>query len=508
MKEWKKPFNKISKDTLIYVPAFLIPAFINVFSLVVFTRIFEAGDYGEYSLVLATTTFLAILQSEWITQSVQRYLPQNNTDEEKRSFYSYLRFLIVSLTSAFMIVSIAMYPLIKPLLKGFTVFYWPAVVLIVFQMLFALSGGIFQSELKSKEFSIYRILNVSLRLLVSLGWIYFYGKEIIGLIWGAVITFGLILIPMLKKCSLLDQSGFSFRRQKAAYKRYFLQFIAYGFPMMGWYIGTSILDISDRYLLKHLGSSEDVGIYSANYNLISASLGLVTAPLLTASQPVIMKMVNKVVDDLDKIKNVITHLSRIYLLAVLPFIAYVTVFREEITFLLLGKEYREGAVIIPILLIAFSLWNFSMYGQIGHMIKEKTPIMVGFVFIAAAVNILLNFVLIPLYGYRGAALSTLFSFMLYPLFIYYSSRKFIPWKLKWDSFMRTLIISTFTGISVSQLKGLFLVNIHPFIGLIIGFCIGLIMYITLLFAVKELNQKEIQLLKGFVLHGKKSNKTE
>jgi len=44
--------------------------------------------------------------------------------------------------------------------------------------------------------------------------------------------------------------------------------------------------------------------------------------------------------------------------------------------------------------------------------RRKTSFIIFFIVLAAGVNILLNFILIPLYGPLGAALSTLLAFML------------------------------------------------------------------------------------------------
>jgi O-antigen/teichoic acid export membrane protein len=57
----------------------------------------------------------------------------------------------------------------------------------------------------------------------------------------------------------------------------------------------------------------------------------------------------------------------------------------------------------------------------------------------AALNLLLNFLLIPKYGYFGAAWASLFTYTLSPLINYYFSKRYFSFEINWLRFSLGLI---------------------------------------------------------------------
>ncbi|MEM5686831.1 oligosaccharide flippase family protein [Bacillus cereus] len=154
--------------------------------------------------------------------------------------------------------------------------------------------------------------------------------------------------------------------------QFILQFTRYGMPMLGWFLGTSILQMVDRYMLQVYRSSVEVGIYSANSTLVTMSLGLICAPVLLTLHPIIMSKAAK--SDKDELAGVITRGSQIFLLIVTPITIYITLYRYDIVGILLGEAYRVGADIVPVTMIGYFLWNIAMFGHKGHEIYKKQKV--------------------------------------------------------------------------------------------------------------------------------------
>ena len=82
----------------------------------------------------------------------------------------------------------------------------------------------------------------------------------------------------------------------------------------------------------------------------------------------------------------------------------------EFVMLLASKQYWEGIKIIPpIVLSNYLIFAYTLYVNIEHYHK-KTPYITINTVIAACCNILLNYFLIPKFGYVAAAYTTLFSY--------------------------------------------------------------------------------------------------
>jgi O-antigen/teichoic acid export membrane protein len=110
--------------------------------------------------------------------------------------------------------------------------------------------------------------------------------------------------------------------------------------------------------------------------------------------------------------------------------------------LALGAAFREGySVLLPVL-AGQILWQASMLGHKGMELMERTYWMLILACIAAIVNLVLNLILVPSYGYVAAAYTTLLSYGLYTFLIWVFSRRFVPWSIPFRSVVLAMIIAT------------------------------------------------------------------
>ncbi|MCM3194149.1 lipopolysaccharide biosynthesis protein [Priestia megaterium] len=477
--------KRLSKDTLTYGIAVIIPALIGVISISIYTRIFSLEAYGEYNQIFNTTLLITTLFSQWIQQSIQRYRPLYRSKNKLWEFNANLTNLL-----AYMFIIIIGFALLTSFFKNsfgrYEGYYWICVLLILTQFSFLVLGALLQSDFKVREYKNYNLLTAILKFVVGILLVFYVSENPISIIYGLVIG-QIFLIGFMFK-----ENGLSLRSLRLNPTLQLIEFIKlfviYGFPMVGWFIGNSILNLADRYMLEAMSSIKDVGVYSANYSLVSASLGLLTTPLLNAAHPIIMNKVDKFSDI--EIGKTVTFFTRVYLMISLPLLSFITAFHKEITQLLLGEKFREGSVIIPILFLGLIFWNLGMYGHKGYEIKEKTKIMFIFVLASAVVNIIFNTFLIPLYGYRGAAIATLISMGTYPLLIKICSFKYIAWKINTWSTIRIIISCVLSFFIVFVIKNLF--TGYVVIQLIVGFAITLIVYVGVLIILKEINYQELK----------------
>jgi O-antigen/teichoic acid export membrane protein len=146
-----------------------------------------------------------------------------------------------------------------------------------------------------------------------------------------------------------------------------------------------------------------------------------------------------------RIQDLISAFSRYYLLAAAPVSVFAAVFARDLAHLFLGEAFREGYAIIPIVIAGLLCWNFGFYGHKVIKLLEKTRLMFLLVMVCALVNIALNFVLVPRYGYTGAAVSTCVSALLYPVQVWFVTRRYLPWRIPWMSVVRILAAAGIAG---------------------------------------------------------------
>lgn len=477
----RKLTGKLAGDTLRYIPAAVVPAALSVVFVSVFTRIFTPDEYGLYALVMAAAAILGVVLSGWIQQSVLRYLPRFRAEGRLLEFLNKLVALLIGVSVAGGLVLFVSRPLVAGGLEVYGPFLIPAAMLVLTEMFFLILGSAFQADLRAKTYSIFKISKATLQLGLSLALVLLVSRNVVWLIVGTVVANVLLIAPMLFRLGAMKNLSRFYRHFDSRFLRLLA---AYGFPMIGWLLCGQILDISDRFVLGAIRGKAEVGIYSANYNLVRMGFGLISGPILIAMYAVVMNAWEK--GHRASIPEVVFQFSRYYLIAMVPLAAYVGVFRVEIVSIVLGSEFREGYTIFPFVLGGMVLWGLAMIGHKGLEIHEKTTTMLVMVLVSAVANIVLNFVFIPDYGYNGAAFATFISYLLYPILAYVATRRYVPWRIPWISIGRiTLAAAVMTGVMLVVVRVL-PDSVPGLAGLIIAAVVGISFYGGTLYLAGEL----------------------
>ena len=110
------------------------------------------------------------------------------------------------------------------------------------------------------------------------------------------------------------------------------------------------------------------------------------------------------------------------------------------------EEYIQSTSLIPILVVAPFLYFLNICSGYQFLLAKKTEFVSLAAVIAAALNIVLNLLMIPSFGAIGAATSTSISYGVYTFFVYFWAQKkyYVPYDWRGLFFVLgvTLIIST------------------------------------------------------------------
>ena len=186
----------------------------------------------------------------------------------------------------------------------------------------------------------------------------------------------------------------------------------YGWPLALWFTVSSLMNVSDRYVIDYYLTDKDLGAYSAIYDLLYKSITLLYAPILVAGFPIMTQKYNSG----DK-KGALQFLKKLILFEVLIFIVIVVTafflkgfFLEKIVGIIITDQTLE--LILPIIFGAF-IWQLAMLVHKPLEFELKTKTMLLFIIMALTANVVLNIVFIPAYGILFAAYSTFLSALLY-----------------------------------------------------------------------------------------------
>jgi O-antigen/teichoic acid export membrane protein len=218
---------------------------------------------------------------------------------------------------------------------------------------------------------------------------------------------------------ILMASGIKFLRFsfKSVSKAEIKEFASYGGVSVFVKLGLLVLMFSDRYVIKIFDDFSNVGIYNQVYNLGQISLATLAAVFFSAVSP---KLNRELESNISRTGKLIRKYLKLYLLYMLPLTVYLSLFAREVAFVMLGREFRSGYNIIPYIMISSFVSGITMFHDVHLKFSNRLRTISAGVLLAVLTNIILNFIFIPLLGYKWAAITTLISYLV--MFLYYSKK--------------------------------------------------------------------------------------
>lgn len=176
----------------------------------------------------------------------------------------------------------------------------------------------------------------------------------------------------------------------------------------------NILSNSDRIMITWLADASQAGIYSLVY-----SLGMVTYAITLSIDGIwIPWFTNKMKE---KSYDEINYITKDYIKLITYIMCGLIIVSPEILKILASKSYWEGIKLIPIIIVAnFLFFAYNIYSNLEHYYKKSNQI-TALTILAAVLNLVLNYIFIPKFGYVAAAFTTAISyFVIFVLHSIYS----------------------------------------------------------------------------------------
>ena len=376
LRSWKKNL-KYQWFATLYV------ALIGFLVSVILARELGVENFGNYSFILSLGLIFAIIQDGGYKTLIFRESIDNSSHPLIPFAFAHVIFVTI--------LGILILILLEPqyFIELLTVFCCMCLVILTsFVSSFLKGRGDFKYD------AIWQITIRSLTACVILLVLFFYDNSSITLLflgWSVALLFVLIW-PVMK--GILKWPKFNFQLEIFRSSMVFLTID----------LATVLYFRSDIVLLEYFGTiKSDVGQYSAASRVIEGLILLAT-PIAQISFRNLRLKKSK--------KEFFTLLYQLLflMLSIAFFITLIGGFYGEIFMLFVfGQEYLHAGQLLPILLFAllFILPNYILTQSTIALNKEL--FFAKIVLFVAFLNILLNLLVIPIYGAQGAAWTTIFS---------------------------------------------------------------------------------------------------
>ncbi|MDX5418139.1 MAG: oligosaccharide flippase family protein [Hymenobacteraceae bacterium] len=425
--------KKLVGQTAAYGLSSIVGRALNYLLVPVYTRVFLPEEYGVVSYLYAFVAFFNIVYTYGMETAFFRFA--NKPDTDPKSVYNRVLSAILVSSTVFTGIlllfadNIARY-IGYPEQKEYIV--WLAIILAI-DAIVAIPFAWLRHQNKAIKFASIKLSNIlitvgaNLLFLVVFRHIYegqylqslqplansLYDPDFgVGYIFLINLVANALLIPMLWK----ELRIFRFRLDIAQLK----PMLAYAWPLLFMGLAGMVNEVIDRILLERYlpegfypGTSNmaAVGIYSACYKL-AIFMTLTIQAFRYAAEPFFFSQAK----EKDSPQAFATVMKWFVIFCAFIFL-FISANLEDFA-LLIGPEYHDGLLVVPILLLANLFLGVYYNLTVWFKLTDKTRFGTYISFGGAAITIIFNLLLIPVLGYMGSAIATLICYFAMALATY------------------------------------------------------------------------------------------
>ncbi|MFP4370322.1 MAG: lipopolysaccharide biosynthesis protein [Candidatus Kapaibacterium sp.] len=477
----------LASDTAVYGLFTILGRFLNFMLTPLYTNYLTRQELGSVIYIFSIIAFINIIYSFGFETSFFRFFEKGRDERNKSVFtHSFLAIFSISALFSILLFSGAVYyaPIALDSDNTVTLFKLAAVIPFL-DAIMLIPYARLRMLRKTWLFSITKFLLIVLAVAMNVVFVIFLDMGAEGVFYAQIIASGCGVLFFLP--TIIKHLKFKFD------KLLFNDMLRFGLPTLPANLAAIILQVADRPILEWLtGSASAVAMYGVNYRLGIPMLLFVTL-FEYAWKPFYLSNYKEqnAKELFARVFTYFTMASGVIFLVTSFFMEYI-VQLPSVGGRLINPDYWPGMDIVPVILAAYYFNGVFTNFVAGFLITKNTakiPVAVGS---AAAFNVLLNLILIPFIGFRGAAWATLGAYAASALVIYIFQRKIYPVPYEWRRvFILVIAVGAvyFVGTAVDA------VNLLTEILIKISF---LFIMLLILFLLKFFNLEELSLLKRMI----------
>lgn len=375
----------------------------------VFTRLLSKGEYGTFSLFQTWFSIIFIFTSLNLSGAVF-----NNGmvkyESKRNEFVSALLGLSLFLTSIFFIIFV-IFPSFWINLIGLPY----KLIMLMFIQLFFEPAYLLWIARKRYEYTYRGIVISSLFIgvvnpIIGILAVYVASEKLEARIFSYVVVMAIVYIVAF--ISIFN------KEKKIINKEYWSYALKFNIPLIPHYLSLIILNHSDRIMIQKFCGADDVALYSIAYS-VSMIINVITSAINNTFIPYIYQSIKA--NELMKLRKRANVL--ILLIGIICFVPILL--GPELVFVMGDKAYYNSIwAIPPICISVFFVFLYNLYGTVEFYFEKNKFVMVAST-LGAVLNVLLNKMFIPKFGFWAAGYTTLVCYVIFYLAHYMFYRRLI-----------------------------------------------------------------------------------
>lgn len=413
--------NSFLNTILIYFASSIFAAISGFISIKIFSLYLSPIDFGIYSIVYGIYSIILSILFASIGQASIRFYYQYKKSNRLVDYYTNILTITILLSIILIIIAIALFLLNFNSNNLYYKLIVAFIVLMAIQGVYVVLTGIARSKEKALvqmiSDTVFNVLKIIFFILI-----FFYANSSSeAIVYASIISFSISFVILV---SVIPRNHF---KLSSINKKIIKQILSYSIPLSLLPIVNWVLSSSDVVMIKLFLSEYEAGIYSMGYRIGSNIFFIFSGVLMVGLYPRLTKLYN---DNPKQTEIVIKDFSIVYFIIVMPIFTIILKYSNELIRLFSSETYIQSKNTLIIASIGFILLGYASYTNKPWELTMKTKQILYNTLVTAIVNIVLNIIFIPIFGFEAAAITTAFSYFLLVLISLVQSRKFMKISIK------------------------------------------------------------------------------
>lgn len=432
------PFKKLAGDTAIYGISSIVGRFVNWWLMPLYVGVFAPDVYGIVTNLYSYVAFFMVMLTYGLETGFFRFA---STASQPDKVYT-TTLTSIGFTSALFLILVLF---ARETIAGWIEYEsnpeyiaWLAIILAI-DALTAIPYARLRLKNRPLRFAFIRLVNIGVNIscniffLLLCPWLDPQGETVLSFIYSPDIGVGYVfisnLIASLVTLVMFLPDFFKVRLQVDL--KQLKTILLYSFPILIVGITGVANQHIDKILIPFLipeeqNPMEQLGIYGAGVK-IAVLMNMFIQAFRYAFEPFFF---SRAKGSDDKIMH--AGIMKYFVIFGLFIFLGMVLFIDLVKFIILNPEYHKGFKVVPIILMGNLFLGVYFALSMWYKLTDKTRFGAYISSVGSVLTIVLNFALIPVYGYMGSAFALMCSFFLMMVVSYFLGQKYypIPYDLK------------------------------------------------------------------------------
>lgn len=401
--------TELAKNTIILTVGKICTQFVSFFLLPLYTALLTPEEYGVVDLFSTYVTLLVPLFNWQFESGLFRFMLDCREDPKKqRQLFSTVFLVNIGQTLLYLLAYLIFQRWMNSPYKLFLLLDVMLNILLSTLLQFPRGLG------NNSAYAFASFLSASSTVVLNVVLIAGFQMGAYGMFWASSIAKAMTIVYLM-----LSQKVWRYIRVKAFSKDVFKNVLRYSLPLVPNQLSWWVVGVSDRTVISYVLGMAANGIYSVANKFSTVFITFYNIFNMSWTESVALH-----INDEDRdayLQQMVNSMYRLFsalclgVIACMPFVYP----------MMINEQYAEGYPHVPILLVAILFQIIvGLYSAVYVAMKKSTEI-AKTSFFAAAINLVVDVILIRFIGLYAASLSTLAAYMTMAVYRYFHVQKFV-----------------------------------------------------------------------------------